>query len=291
MRNKVARETPKKRSQIVDVFLRLLHNKAAVLGLIIFIIELILAFAAPVIIPYDYAEMNPAIRYTKPCADHLFGTDNMGRDMLSRILYGARYSLTIGITSTLAGTFSGMVVGAIAGYFGGTVDNLIMRLLDVIQAIPGMLLTIVIASVMGTGATVTIIAMAVGGIAGNARLFRAAILNVRTQEYIEASQSINCSSARIIVHHIVPNALSPMIVSTTMGMGGSIVGAAGLSFMGLGVQPPVPEWGALLSSGRTDIRMYPYLVLFPGLAIMLTVFCLNILGDGLRDALDPKLKD
>lgn len=281
----------KKQSQIAQIFSRLVKNKAALVGLIIFTVEVLLAVLAPLIIPYDYSSMNPVDRFMAPCVEHLFGTDNMGRDLFSRVIYGARYSLSIGIISTLASVFMGMVVGAVAGYFGGQVDNIIMRTLDVIQAIPALLLTIVIAAVLGQGAVVTIIAMAVGGIAGNARLFRASILNVRTQEYIEASRSINCSSFRIILHHIVPNALSPMIVSTTMSIAGSIVTAASLSFMGLGVQPPTPEWGALLSAGRADMRQYPYLVLFPGLAIMVTVLCLNLLGDGLRDALDPKLKD
>ena len=281
----------KKNSMALQVFKRLIKNKTALVALIILLLEVLIAVLAPWIIPYDYAEINVVNRYIEPCAEHLFGTDNMGRDLFSRVIYGARYSLSIGMTANLLGVLIGMILGAVAGYFGGMVDNLIMRFLDILAAIPGMLLMIVMAATMGTGVPVTIIALAIGTAAGNARLFRASILNVRSAEYIEAAQSINCSTFRTIVKHITPNAFSPMIVSITMGVAGCIITSAALSFMGLGVQSPTPEWGALLSAGRADMRMYPYLVLFPGLAIMITVFCLNMLGDGLRDALDPKLKN
>lgn len=280
-----------KQGMMGQVLHRLAKNKTAMVALGVIIIEVIIALIAPYIVPYDYASVNVTDRYIAPCAQHLFGTDGMGRDMFSRVIYGTRYSLTIGFCATLLGVLLGMVLGAIAGYFGGMTDNLVMRGLDILQAIPGMLLMIVLAAVLGTGVTVTVIALAIGTAAGNARLFRASILNIRSMEYIEASQSINCSAVRTIVRHIVPNALSPMIVSMTMGMAGCIVTAAALSFIGLGVSAPLPEWGALLSAARTDMRMYPYLVIFPGLAIMITVFALNMLGDGLRDALDPKLKD
>lgn len=283
--------THKREGEVAQILRRLKKNKAAMAGLYIFIFEIIVALLAPYIIPYDFAYADPIDRFMSPCAAHIFGTDSMGRDLFSRVLYGARYSLAIGVTATFLGNILGMAVGAIAGYFGGATDNAIMRTLDIIQAIPGMLLTVVIASVLGTGAVVTVIALAVGSIPSGARLFRASILNVRNQEYIEASRSIGCKTGRILLRHVVPNALSPMIVSTTMQVANSIVVCAALSFMGMGCQPPIPEWGALLNDGRNNMRMYPYLVIFPGAAIMLTVFCLNMLGDGLRDAMDPKLKD
>lgn len=291
MQKKIENKTiKKKQGTLQQVFRRLIKNKAAMLGLIIFAIEVGMAVIAPLIIPYDYAKVSVSERYMNPCMAHIFGTDSMGRDLFSRIIYGTRYSLIIGLGATALGTLGGMVIGSIAGYFGGKTDNLTMRFLDIIQAIPGMLLTIVLAAVLGNGLGVTIIALSVGIITGSARLFRASILNIRTSEYIEAAQSINCSKLRIIISHIVPNALSPMIVSATMCMADSIVSAAALSFLGLGVQSPTPEWGALLADGRGTMQLYPYLVIFPGIAIMITVFSLNMLGDGLRDALDPKMK-
>ena len=281
----------RKESQLVAVLRRLSKNKMAMLGLFIFLIEVLLAISAQWIMPYDYAQINPREMLQTPSLAHLMGTDDMGRDIFSRLLYGARYSLGIGIVSLALGAWLGIIIGAIAGYAGGWVDNLIMRCLDIIQAIPGMLLMIAIAAVLGNGFFNTCVALAVGGIPGTARLLRASILNIRNMEYLEAAESINCSKFRLIAGHILPNAFSPLIVSFAMGVANSVVSAASLSFIGLGIQPPTPEWGAMLSAGRAYIRDYPHLVLFPGIAIMITVLALNLLGDGLRDALDPKLKD
>lgn len=281
----------RKESQLVAVLRRLSKNKMAMLGLFIFLIEVLLAISAQWIMPYDYAQINPREMLQTPSLAHLMGTDDMGRDIFSRLLYGARYSLGIGIVSLALGAWLGIIIGAIAGYAGGWVDNLIMRCLDIIQAIPGMLLMIAIAAVLGNGFFNTCVALAVGGIPGTARLLRASILNIRNMEYLEAAESINCSKFRLISGHILPNAFSPLIVSFAMGVANSVVSAASLSFIGLGIQPPTPEWGAMLSAGRAYIRDYPHLVLFPGIAIMITVLALNLLGDGLRDALDPKLKD
>ena len=281
----------RKESQLVAVLRRLSKNKMAMLGLFIFLIEVLLAISAQWIMPYDYAQINPREMLQTPSLAHLMGTDDMGRDIFSRLLYGARYSLGIGIVSLALGAWLGIIIGAIAGYAGGWVDNLIMRCLDIIQAIPGMLLMIAIAAVLGNGFFNTCVALAVGGIPGTARLLRASILNIRNMEYLEAAESINCSKFRLIAGHILPNAFSPLIVSFAMGVANSVVSAASLSFIGLGIQPPTPEWGAMLSAGRAYIRDYPHLVMFPGIAIMITVLALNLLGDGLRDALDPKLKD
>ena len=285
------RSKPRKNSEFVRVMKQLSRNKMAMLGLIILLVEIVLAILAPVIAPYDYSQMDILSMFATPSKEHIFGCDDLGRDIFSRILIGSRYSLSCGILSTLFGTVIGMAIGAIAGFFGGKVDNIIMRLLDVIQAIPGMVMMIVISAVLGPGFVNTIIALAFGTIPGMARMLRAQMLKVRENEYIEAAVSINCSKFRIIMDHLIPNCMSPMIVQATMGVAQAITTASGLSFIGLGVQPPIPEWGAMLSNSRQFIRQAPHLVVFPGLAIAVTVLALNMMGDGLRDALDPKLKN
>ena len=285
------RSKPRKNSEFVRVMKQLSRNKMAMLGLIILLVEIVLAILAPVIAPYDYSQMDILSMFATPSKEHIFGCDDLGRDIFSRILIGSRYSLSCGILSTLFGTVIGMAIGAVAGFFGGKVDNIIMRLLDVIQAIPGMVMMIVISAVLGPGFVNTIIALAFGTIPGMARMLRAQMLKVRENEYIEAAVSINCSKFRIIMDHLIPNCMSPMIVQATMGVAQAITTASGLSFIGLGVQPPIPEWGAMLSNSRQFIRQAPHLVVFPGLAIAVTVLALNMMGDGLRDALDPKLKN
>lgn len=281
---------PKKQSEFARVLKQLRKNKTAMLGLIIFIIELILILLAPAIIPYDYAAMDMTAIQQKPSLQHLFGTDELGRDIFSRVLYGGRYSITMGLFSVLISTVAGMTIGAIAGYFGGQVDNIIMRVLDVIQSLPAMLLTIVISAVLGPGYVNTIIALSVNGMPAQARMLRAQMMRVRENEFVEAAQAINCSKFRIITSHLIPNSFSPNIVQASMGAANMIVMASSLSFIGLGVQPPTPEWGAMLSGARQFIRQSPHMVIFPGMAIAITILALNLMGDGLRDALDPKLK-
>ena len=265
-------------------------NKMAMLGLIIFLIELILLVLAPLIIPYDYTAMDIMAIQQGPSAQHWFGTDELGRDIFSRILYGGRYSVTMGLISVAISTTIGMAIGAVAGYFGGQVDYIIMRILDVIQSLPAMLLTIVISAALGSGYFNTILALSVNGLPASARMLRAQMMKVRDSEYIEAAVSINCSRFRIITSHLIPNSLSANIVQATMAVANMIVMAASLSFIGLGVQPPTPEWGAMLSGARQFIRQCPHMVIAPGMAIAITILALNLLGDGLRDALDPKLK-
>lgn len=272
------------------VLKQLSYNRAATIGAVILLVEIILAVVAPLIAPYSYNKIDVVNAMQGPSAAHWCGTDDMGRDILSRLLYGARYSIGMGILAVLFGIFFGSVVGSIAGFFGGKVDNIIMRILDVIQSLPGMLLTIVLSAVLGAGYFNTILALSISGIPANARLLRASMLKVRENEYMEAAVSINCSKFHIIVKHLIPNSFSPLIVSGTMGVASMIVAAAGLSFLGLGVQPPAPEWGAMLSSSRQFIRACPHMVIFPGLAIAITVLSLNLMGDGLRDAMDPRLK-
>ncbi len=282
----------KKKSEFARVMKQLAKNKLAILGLIILLAEIILCAGAPLFTKYGVAEMDyMSFMDPTPSAEHIFGCDSMGFDIYTRVLYGGRYSITIGIAAIIISACIGIVIGSVAGYFGGQVDNVIMRLLDVIQAIPGMLLMIVISAMLGPGFVNTILALSVSSIPGMARMLRANMMKERGNEYIEASQSINCSKPRIIFIHLLPNCISPIIVQATMGVAQTITLAASLSFIGLGVQPPTPEWGAMLSASRAYIRQYPHMVIFPGLAIAVTVLALNLLGDGLRDALDPKLKN
>ena len=284
-------EKRKKTSNALAIFKRFRRSKLAVVGLSILLVLVILAIIAPWIAPYPYDEMVLKEKLQKPNAKHLFGTDEKGRDVLSRLLYGAKYSLSIGIISVAVSATGGIIFGCIAGYFGNVWDNIIMRTMDVIQAMPGILLAIAISAMLGPGLFNCIIALSVGGISGYARMTRASILNVRKMEYIEAAQSINCNNFRIIAKHVLPNAISPLIVQSTMGIARGIMSASMLSFIGLGVQPPMPEWGAMLSGGRSYLRDYPHLCIFPGILIMISVLSLNLVGDALRDAMDPKLKD
>ena len=281
----------RRQGQFGQVMHRLRKNKVAMVGLVVLLLLIVMALLSPYITPYDYAKTSKADRYALPSWEHPFGCDAMGRDILSRIMYGSRASLWLGLMSTLVSTVVGVLLGSLVGYYGGKVDNIVMRILDIIQAIPGMLLSIAISAALGSGIGNTILALSIGGIPMTVRLLRGSILTVRKQEYIEAAEKINCSKWRVITSHILPNSIAPVIVSVTMGIGNTILQAASLSYIGLGVQPPTPEWGAMLSEGKSMITKYPHLCIFPGLAIMLVVLCLNMLGDGLRDAMDPKLKN
>lgn len=267
-------------------------NKGAVIGLAILCIFIIIAVASNFIWDYktDITGMNISQRLLKPCLKHLFGTDHMGRDVLARVFYGTRYSLLIGFGSTLISTFFGILFGSIAGYYGGKVENITMRIVELLLMIPNMLLTIVIVTAFGINLGNLLLAQGLATIPHFTRNARAAIMTVRDNEYIEAARAMGVSDFKIIVKHVIPNALSPILVQVTTRVGGCIVGAAGFSFLGLGVPIPTPEWGAMLSDARNHMREYPHLVIFPGLAILILVLAINQIGDGLRDALDPKLK-
>ena len=280
----------KKTSQTKEVMKRLFSNKSATVCMFIFLAIILATILAPVIAPYDPAQMDPLSIYAHPSLAHPFGCDKLGRDILSRMLYGGRYSLSLGILGVLLSLLLGMVFGSIAGFFGQVADNIVMRIMDIIQAIPGMLLSMVISTVLGPGFVNTIIALSIGGIPMNCRMLRSSILQIRSSEYVEAASSINCSQARIIIKHIIPNCFAPLLVGSTMGIGGTIMQAASLSFIGLGVQPPTPEWGAMLSEGRNFVTTHPHLIAFPGIAIGLVSLVVCIWGDGLRDAMDPRLK-
>lgn len=273
-----------------QVLRRLCKNKSAMFGAALFGAIVLICVFAPVFAPYGPNDLDLANINASPSLAHPFGTDALGRDCLSRLIYGGRYSLSMGFAASVVGIVGGTIGGCVVGYFGGKTDTVIMRLCDVVLAIPGQLLSIIISCVLGSSIFNTVLALSLGGIPVQIRLLRANVLRERREEYIEAAQSYNCSPVRVMFQHLMPNTISPLLINFTMGIGGTIMGAAGLSFIGLGVQPPTPEWGAMLSSGRDFIRQYPHLIVFPGLVIMVTVFAVNLFGDGLRDALDPKMK-
>lgn len=281
----------KKENRAKTIVLRLFSNKLAIAAAIILILVILIAIFAPHITPYKYDAMDLSNKNQSPSLQHWFGTDDLGRDILSRIMYGGRYSLTISIIAVLCAIIVGMVIGSVAGFFGGRLDNISMRILDIFQAIPDLILTIAISAALGSGFDKTVMALAISRIPNFSRLLRANVLKVRTQEYIEAAEAIGCSKFRRIVKYVLPNSWTPLIVAGTMQIASVILSLAALSYIGLGIQQPLPEWGSMLSAARGFIRDYPYQLIFPGCAIAICVLCLNMLGDGLRDALDPKLKD
>lgn len=281
----------KKQSQLGEVFKRLRKNHAAMLGLAIFAVFCLIALCAPLIAPYDYESLDVTNAFAGCSLEHPFGTDQYGRDIFSRLVYGAKYSLGLGLLAQLFGLVFGVILGCLAGYYGGAVDNIIMRLMDIIQAIPNILLSIVISTALGGGFINTVFAMGLGGISGSCRTIRGQFLSVREREFVEAAKAIDCTQSKIIFGHILPNTISPLIVATSMGIGNTIMGAAGLSYLGLGIQPPIPEWGAMLTAAKSYMTTQPQLMLWPGLCIAIVVLALNMFGDGLRDALDPKLKN
>ena len=280
----------KKKSGLSETWRRLKKNKIAVIALFVLILMFLAAIFAPLLAPYDYDLQDYSSAFIKFSRDHPLGTDRLGRDVLSRLLYGSRQSLQIGLYSTAFAATLGILLGSIAGFYGGWTDNLMMRFLDIWQGIPMFLLAVTMAAVMGPSLRNCIIAIGVTQITGYARLMRASILTVREMEYIEAAQATTAKTPRIIRKHIIPNAISPLIVSITMHMGSAVIMGASLSFIGLGVQPPIPEWGGMISDARNFLRGNSYLALYPGLCVMITVLAFNLLGDGLRDALDPRQK-
>lgn len=283
---------PKKRkSRMKDVWIRLRRSRLAMLGLAILVLLILVAIFADFIAPYDYAEQDLMNSLQKPSSAHLMGTDEFGRDIFSRLVYGSRISLIVGFIAVGISVILGGSLGAIAGYFGGRVDQIIMRFMDILLAIPAILLSIAVLAALGPGLFNLMIATGISAMPGYARIVRASVLSVKEQEFVEAARAVGAGNAQIIVKHIIPNSLAPLIVQATLGISSAILTAASLSFLGLGITPPTPEWGAMLSGGRSFIRDYSYITFFPGLAIAITIFALNVLGDGLRDALDPKLKN
>lgn len=280
----------KKHSQWRDVWYRLKQNKLAMVCLVIVLLLILVAILAPVISPYPYAKQNPAEKFQYPSWQHLLGTDNYGRDLLSRILYGGRISLLVSVMAVVISLVVGGLIGATAGFYGGAYDTTIMRIMDILMGIPSFLFAVVISAALGTGVINTAFAIAITGIPSYARLVRASVLSIKGMEYIEAAEALGNTNMRTILKHVIPNVLSPLIVQSTLNIGAFIMAISGLSFVGLGVQPPTPEWGSIMSSGRQFIRDFYPIVTFPGVFIVITLFAFNILGDGLRDAMDPKMK-
>lgn len=286
------KQTNKKRSQWREVWRMLKKNKMALLGLGILVILVLLALFADVIADYDTVviKQNLANRLKGPSAEHWLGTDEFGRDIFARLVHGARVSLKVGIIAVGISIILGGILGALAGFYGGRIDNIIMRIMDVFLAVPSILLAIAIVSALGPSIINLMVAISISSVPRYARIVRASVLSIRDQEFVEAARAIGANNARIIFRHIIPNSLAPVIVQGTLGVASAILSTAGLSFIGLGIQPPAPEWGSMLSGGRQYLRYAWWVTTFPGVAIMITILSLNLLGDGLRDALDPRLK-
>lgn len=282
----------KKRSELGEIWRRLRKNKAAVLGLVLLFIIFMSALFADVLYDYETEVVLPNYSSTliAPCLEHPLGTDELGRDVLARIVHGSRLSLEIALLSTAISLSVGGIIGAYAGYIGGRFDSVMMRIMDIFLAIPNMLLALAIVAALGPNLMNLIIAIAISDIPRFARILRSTVLSIKDNDFVEAARAAGAKRSTIVFREVIPNCLAPLIVQASIVMAAAIILAAGLSFLGLGVQPPAPEWGAMLSSGRAYIRDYQYLVLFPGLAIVITVLAFNLLGDGLRDALDPRLK-
>lgn len=282
----------RKHAQLAEFWRRYRKNRTAVLGLCILVVIVLMAIFADVIVPYSKCiEQVGSDRLQTPSATHFFGTDEFGRDMFARIVHGSRFSLLIGLATSLMALVIGAILGACAGYFGGMVDNAISRVIDVFMCVPPILLSLAVVAALGTNLRNLIIAITISCVPGNVRLIRSVVLTTAEQDYVEAAKSYGTSNARIIFRYVLPNAMGPIIVNTTMSISDMMLSAAGLSFIGMGIQPPAPEWGSMLSNAQTYLFAAPYMLLIPGMFILMTSLAFNLVGDGLTDSLDPKLKD
>ena len=281
----------RKKSQWKTIWIRFKRNKLG--GLIVFLMMTVLVLSADLWLDYQQGAMTMDIAnaYQAPNAQHIFGTDQYGRDYFTRVIYGGRISMFVGIATVAVSLTFGGLIGAVAAYYGGKVDNVLMRCMDVLMAIPSTLLAITIISALGSSLVNMIVAMCVSQIARMARIVRSAVMSVKGQEYIEACRACGTSDSRIILRHILPNAMGPVLVQVTQTVARSVITVASLSFVGLGVSEPTPEWGGMLSFAKTQMRYYPYLSLFPGFAVVMSVMSLTLAGDGLRDAMDPRLRN
>lgn len=282
----------KKKSKALEVWNRLRKNVGAIIGIVIILVLAFGAVFAGVIVDESLVTtQNASERFLPPSSEHPFGTDGYGRDTFARVLFGARISLTIGLFTALLALVVGGTLGAAAAYYGGVVDNVIMRIMDMFTAIPGTLLALAIVAALGASMINLLIAIAISSVPGFVRLIRSTVMTVVESDYIEAARACGTMDRRIILHHIMPNAIGPIIVQTTTSISGMILQASGLSFIGMGVQPPTPEWGAMISEAREFMRQDPWMMIFPGACIILAALSFNLIGDGLRDALDPRLRD
>ncbi len=282
----------KKNSPAKEIWRRFVKNKPAVFGCILLITMVLLAVFADVIVDSSIStKIDGAAACHPPSIEHIFGTDHLGRDIFARILHGARYSLSVGFVVAFCTTLIGCLIGGIVGYYGGRVDSIIMRVLDVINCVPAMLLSLAIIAALGPSMRNLMFALIIGMMPSTVRLVRSTVISVSDMEYIQSAKIYGSSNLRIICHHVLPNAIGPVIISAAGMVSGTILSAAGMSFLGFGVQPPTPEWGVMLSDARNYMRGSPYMMIFPGVAIVLAAMSINLIGDGLRDALDPKLRD
>jgi ABC-type dipeptide/oligopeptide/nickel transport system permease subunit len=285
------------RHPFFDQLEQLSRNKTAVAGLVIVSVFVLCALLAPLVSPHSpidgslYDQVKPPVWYSTGTVRHILGTDDLGRDILSRILYGARVSLAVAVVSVSIAFVFGSLLGAFAGYYKGTLDNLIMRLMDILLAFPHILMAIIVVAYLGPGLRNAMIAIGIIYIPRYARIVRASVLEESDKDYVTASYSIGAPDLRILFVSVFPNCLAPLIVQTTLGFASAILDAAALSFLGLGAQPPTPEWGAMIAMGRSDILRAWWVMTFPGIAILLAVLGFNLFGDGLRDVLDPRLRD
>ena len=296
-KKKAANGKIRRAGPMYEAWLRLIRNKTAILGLVILVVLVLVAIFAPVIAPYGYDEVNMADKNMPPCAKHLFGTDQLGRDMFTRCIYGTRITMPVAVMAVTVAVLVGGTIGVIAAYFGGSVDNILMRIVDIWGSIPGIMLAVAIVAVFsGEGASVLqreiyiVCGLSMGAVPNMARTFRGAIFTVIDNDYVESSRAMGASHLRIMLKHLLPNAVGPVILSVVGLLGVEVLCVSALSFMGIGITPPTPEWGSLLSAGRQYLSTASYLCLYPGIMIMLAVLGFNLLGDGLRDALDPRLK-
>lgn len=281
---------PRVSTPMRDAWRRLLKNRLAVVGMVIVILFILMAIFAPLIAPYGYDDQDYSAILQPPSRQHILGTDNFGRDMLSRLIYGSRVSIPIGFICSAFSLVFGCGLGVIAAYYGGKVEDIIMRLMDILSAIPAMLLAIAVLAALGNGVDKLILAIGLSTFPMFARIARSAIYTVKEADYIEACRAIGAGSGRLMLQHMLPNALGPIIVITTFSVAANILVVSSLSYLGLGIVPPTAEWGSILAAAKTYMTSAPYFILFPGLMIMITVFALNLFGDGVRDAFDPKLK-
>lgn len=280
----------KSRSFAYETWLQFRKNKLAVAGLVMIFLLIIMAIFAEQIAPYPYDLQDHSASFASPSAEHLLGCDKLGRDLLSRLIYGSRESLKLGVVASVLAATVGVVLGMVAGYFGGAVDDIIMRFIDIYQSIPTLLFCICISAVLGMGTTSAIIAIGLVSIGSFARLLRASVMTAKEMEYVEAAKAIGASKLRIMFIHILPNSIAPIIVNFTMKLGVCVQFGATMSYLGMGSQPPIPEWGTMLAEGRNYMRQNPMLVMYPGIFIMLAVLAFNLMGDGVRDAMDPRLR-
>lgn len=276
-----------------DLFPRFCKDRLAVFGLVLFIVLALIGMSADLFFDYEQQAIlqNMSLRYLKPCAEHPFGCDEFGRDIMIRIIYGARISLYVGIGVLIGSLTIGSIIGSIAAYYGGKVDMVLMRIMDVFLAIPNSLMAICVVAAFGTGIMKLILALSISGVPRFSRIVRSAVLSCKGQEYVEAAKACGTRDLRIIFRHIIPNAIGPIIVQGTTSVARTVLTVSSLSFIGLGIAAPTPEWGSMLSTGRAAMRYYPHIVIFPGLAIMAEALSLYCIGDGLRDAMDPRLRN